>query len=1055
MADLPYGELERLYALLAARNVDTGVLERVRLEWLLEQAGAPGEPFAFTAFVENRRDTLRRQMRALLAKSTELGRAVEEGFTAWVATLPRPAAPSPSRSSPAWHLELPQRGDAGRSWRRSLRVLAPLVVTMGLFAVLWPRTPEIGQEPEPEPEPEQGPVLDEPEPEQAPEPGPTTPESTPPCPWWLFGLGALGVGLAVGLLAAALARPRFPPPLPAPRVRGDARAGAETPPSRGLLILSRADQDALVWGIGKALSDSFTDRLDAERTVTATAERGGLLSLHFEQARAYRGVWLWIDRRSRVQRDALRLADEIESTLTSAGLPVHRAMFSGIPELLELEDGNRRTPAQLGARHRGARVVVLTDGAVLVAHHRNADQRSRVMACLADLADWESLAVGDLGSKAGFAELLQRFGLPRLAPQDIVAHLAGLRAVRRSGQGDLLAWEIACAVMMRRVSEDEALALRNTLRLDVMPWDLPMLRGRAPGPASSLQWTQSTRAAAFSRFSRGERYAEGLAQQSLLMHALAWWRWRCDEIEATSLRSDPHWRETLPGLRLAGERAMLDLWVEPDRAVGELFRLLEHDAQHIRGLVGGFVDADTPTGGRYVQLPWRLPDRPRAVRAMLRALGFAPAVRRPEGLARPGVLGPVAGVVGVGVALLTTWPEATVVTARSLAVALAAVTAVGAAAMWLTRSDRAFIWRFGHVPVNSIIAAALWSYAPGVPEPSLGPEPQGDATPTTGAAPEPEPEGPVPEVPLVIASPLPEPGMRTPPICPKGQILVEGKCKPKQPCPTCRTSTTPTDRGAPEVLGVVTPERAPVQPPEPIESEMSCPTGMAVIAGTDPGGFADGATGNKHEIKALCIDVTEVTVAAFARCVDGGSCTEPDADGHCNWGKPDRRDHPINCVDLEQARSHCRHLGKRLPTEWEWEWAARGGDEARRYPWGEESPSCARVVMGHNGCGKGRTWPVRSKSRGSSRDGLQDMSGNVWEWTSSVMVQRKHKLTNVSLDFPVARGGSWNDTDPAWFQVASRWMKARNLKSPEGGFRCVTEASSQAPVESRETREHP
>ena len=138
------------------------------------------------------------------------------------------------------------------------------------------------------------------------------------------------------------------------------------------------------------------------------------------------------------------------------------------------------------------------------------------------------------------------------------------------------------------------------------------------------------------------------------------------------------------------------------------------------------------------------------------------------------------------------------------------------------------------------------------------------------------------------------------------------------------------------------------------------------------------------------IMTTEVTTAQYAQCVLAAACEEPltiQSDGsgaECNWLNWGREDHPVNCVNVAKAKEYCGWIGGRLPTESEWEYAARSCGQDIEYPWGGDTASCsfAVVVLPNvdEGCGLGRTWPICSIPAGNTQQGLCDMSGNVKEW---------------------------------------------------------------------------
>ncbi|MFQ5417324.1 MAG: SUMF1/EgtB/PvdO family nonheme iron enzyme [Myxococcota bacterium] len=173
------------------------------------------------------------------------------------------------------------------------------------------------------------------------------------------------------------------------------------------------------------------------------------------------------------------------------------------------------------------------------------------------------------------------------------------------------------------------------------------------------------------------------------------------------------------------------------------------------------------------------------------------------------------------------------------------------------------------------------------------------------------------------------------------------------------------------------------------------------------------------------IDRTEVTLAAYERCIDAGACSGPGPSADCNTGHADRATHPVNCVSWHDARDYCRWSGSQLPSEAQWEKAARGVD-GRVYPWGEAPPSCDRAVVGNpdpgarDGCGRDGTWPAGSHPKGHSPYGAQDMAGNVGEWTQEQTV----------------RGGDWL-FPPEHARSAASVEANPDRRKPNYGFRCV------------------
>jgi len=207
-------------------------------------------------------------------------------------------------------------------------------------------------------------------------------------------------------------------------------------------------------------------------------------------------------------------------------------------------------------------------------------------------------------------------------------------------------------------------------------------------------------------------------------------------------------------------------------------------------------------------------------------------------------------------------------------------------------------------------------------------------------------------------------------------------------------------------------------------------------------------------LDAFYIDTYEVTNADYRRCVQAGECTAPTT---CDWGDPtyndaDKTNHPVICVNWFEAKSYCEWQGKRLPTEAEWEKAARGID-GRTYPWGNNFDG-KRLNFCDKSCeynqanqvyddGYAQTAPVGSYELGKSPYGAYDMAGNVWEWVAdwydSSYYRNSPKRNPTGADtgkYRVIRGGSWND-DNYSSRAAFRYYLNPNSRNHNLGFRCM------------------
>jgi formylglycine-generating enzyme required for sulfatase activity len=167
---------------------------------------------------------------------------------------------------------------------------------------------------------------------------------------------------------------------------------------------------------------------------------------------------------------------------------------------------------------------------------------------------------------------------------------------------------------------------------------------------------------------------------------------------------------------------------------------------------------------------------------------------------------------------------------------------------------------------------------------------------------------------------------------------------------------------------------------------MACVPGGAFVRGSNSGPENARPEGVVW-VQTFYMDVQEVTISDYGKCVKAGKCPKS-GPKYVDFDHPQQ---PINGVSWYDAKTYCEAQGKQLPTEAQWEKAARG-DDGRLYPWGNEPCTCERAIImdkSGRGCGvpkrgknpeKGKPWKVGS--RPATLHGLHDMAGNSWEWVA-------------------------------------------------------------------------
>jgi len=263
-----------------------------------------------------------------------------------------------------------------------------------------------------------------------------------------------------------------------------------------------------------------------------------------------------------------------------------------------------------------------------------------------------------------------------------------------------------------------------------------------------------------------------------------------------------------------------------------------------------------------------------------------------------------------------------------------------------------------------------------------------------------------------------------------------------QPTPTSTATQTAAEEAASPTPAGPTATPVPTSTPRPAATPTSAPSNKPNTVYIQGGTFILGSdSGSEDEtpqqdliISAFNVDIYPVTNAEYKEFVDATGHNPPRTwdDGTFADGTAD---HPVTWVNWNDAKAYCEWAGKRLPTEFEWERAARGTD-GRTYPWGDafDAAKCNSKESGLGG-----TSAVGSYPDGASPDGVFDMAGNVWEWTADWYQGyrgTRYELSRYGEQYKVLRGGSWFDGGELQ-RTTTRKSFDPNQGFSTIGFRCA------------------
>ncbi len=304
-------------------------------------------------------------------------------------------------------------------------------------------------------------------------------------------------------------------------------------------------------------------------------------------------------------------------------------------------------------------------------------------------------------------------------------------------------------------------------------------------------------------------------------------------------------------------------------------------------------------------------------------------------------------------------------------------------------------------------------------------------------------------------------------------ILALAGCASPAPLPTA-TPLPPTQAArpsaTPQPTGMDTPQPSPT--PQPTQTETPQPTqdpnnppactetgqtwtspvdGMTLVCvpageftmGTESSDPASDEPAHQVMLDAFWIDQTEVTNAMYQQCVAAGACTAPRKDRSSTrinyYDASEYATFPVVYASWDVAASYCRWAGRTLPTEAQWEKAARGTD-GRIYPWGNQAPTCRLANFGN--C-VADTNAVGNYPKGVSPYGAYDMAGNVYEWVADWYGEGYYSQSPSanptgpsSGDSRVVRGGTWSD-DALRVRATDRNYNRPDFDNFYYGFRCA------------------